>query len=196
MRELLVATRNSGKLAGMLSGLGDVPFTILTLKDVDAGADVEETGDTLEANAILKAKAYGERTGKLTVAEDTGLEVDALGGRPGVYSRRFGSTDEDRNEKLLQEMKDVPQKKRGALFRTVAAIYEPETGKLRTTEGECRGRVLEKMSDTPGFGFSPLFFVDELGKPMSELDTLARDAVTHRGKALAKVREILLTEFA
>src|SRR5688572_18016875 len=99
MRELLVATSNAGKLAGMLSALHDIPFKILTLKDVEAGPDVEETGETLEENAILKAKAYGERTGKLTLAEDTGLEVDALGGGPGVKTARYApGTDADRNE--------------------------------------------------------------------------------------------------
>ena len=197
MRELLVATSNKGKLAGMLSALGEVPFTILTLAEVDSGEEVEETGATLEENAVLKAKAYGTRTGKLTVAEDTGLEVDALGGGPGVRTARFAEgSDDDRNQKLLRELTDVPDGKRGARFRTAAAIYDPVTGAVHSTDGVCEGRIMRKLSKTPGFGFSPLFFVDELGKSMSELDTATRDSVTHRGKAIRKIREILLTEFA
>ncbi len=196
MRELLVATSNKGKLTGMLSALHNIPFKILTLADVESGPDVEETGTTLEQNAILKAKTHGERTGNLTVAEDTGLEVDALGGGPGVRTARYAEgSDDDRNRKLLQEMKDVPDERRGAQFHTVAAMFDPVTQKVITTEGVCKGHILKEMSETPGFGFSPLFFVDEVGKPMSELDTLTRDAVTHRGKALEKMRELLLAEF-
>ena len=197
MRELLVATSNKGKLAGMLSALGEVPFKILTLKDVDAGEEVEETGETLEENAVLKAKAYGTRTGKLAIAEDTGLEVDALGGGPGVRTARYAEgSDDDRNQKLLRELRDVPEEKRGALFRTVAAVYDPVTDRLFTAEGTCGGHILRELSSVPGFGFSPLFFVDELGKSMSELDTATRDSVTHRGKAIRKIREILIAEFS
>src|SRR3989338_3328856 len=103
MRELLIATRNSGKLREMLDALGEIPFAILTLADVAAGADVEETGTTFEENAVLKARTYGTRTGKLTLAEDSGLQVEALGGRPGVLSARYAEgNDEARYRKLLQ----------------------------------------------------------------------------------------------
>src|SRR3989344_7319236 len=142
MKELLIATGNKGKLSEMLAILAGVPFTIRTLADVQAGEDVEETGATLEENAILKAKTYGTRTGKLTIAEDTGLEVDFLNGGPGVRTARYAEgSDEDRNNKLLSELKDVPEEKRGARFRTVAAIFDPNTGAAETAEGECRGRI-------------------------------------------------------
>lgn len=196
MRELLIATTNKGKLAEMLSVLEGVPFTILTLADVDAGGDVEETGQTLEENAILKAKTYGARTGKLTIAEDTGLEVDALGGGPGVRTARYADgSDDDRNKKLLRELQDVPDEKRGAQFRTVAALYNPETEGVRTTEGICRGRIAREGKGEKGFGFAPIFFVEELGKRMAEVDIETRTAISHRGKALTKMRELLLAEF-
>ena len=196
MRELLIATGNKGKLSEMLAILSGVPFSVLTLNDVDAGGDVEETGETLEENAILKAKTYGTRTGKLTIAEDTGLEVDFLNGGPGVRTARYAEgSDEDRNNKLLQELKDVPEEKRGARFRTVAAIYDPATGAVKTAEGECRGRIVDEPKGKKGFGFAPIFFVEELGKRMAEVDIEARTAISHRGKALTKMRQILLNDF-
>ncbi len=195
MRELLVATGNQGKLPEMLAALGEVPFTILTLADVQAG-DVEEPAETLEGNAIIKAMIYGNRTGKLTLAEDTGLEVDALGGGPGVRTARYAlGTDADRNAKLLQELHDLPDEKRGARFHTVAAIFDPESSKIRTCEGECRGRILREYRGNKSFGFGPIFLVDELGKTLSEVETDVRNSVSHRGRALAKAREILLKEF-
>ena len=196
MRELLIATGNKGKLSEMLAILSGVPFSVLTLNDVDAGGDVEETGETLEENAILKAKTYGTRTGKLTIAEDTGLEVDFLNGGPGVRTARYAEgSDEDRNNKLLQELKDVPEEKRGARFRTVAAIYDPATGAVKTAEGECRGRIVDEPKGEKGFGFAPIFFVEELRKRMAEVDIEARTAISHRGKALTKMRQILLNDF-
>jgi len=196
MRELLVATSNSGKLREVLAVLEGVPFTLLTLKDVDAGRDVEETGATLEENAILKARTYGMRTGKLTLAEDTGVEVDALGGRPGVHSARYAPNDTSRNEKLLQELQGVPEEKRTAVFRTVAAIYDPVTGKVSTCEGVCKGRILRELQGDKSFGYGPLFFVDELGKTYGEAELEERNKISQRGRAIAKAREILLAEFA
>lgn len=195
MRELLIATSNAGKLKEMRELLEDVPFKILTLADVEAGEEVEETGETLGENAILKARVYGARTGKLTLAEDTGLEVDALGGAPGVRSARYGKDDSDRNAKLLKELADVPEEKRGAVFRTVAAIYDPERDLLRTTEGTCRGRILREPRGNKSFGYGPLFYADELGKTLSEAEMEERNTVSHRGRAIAKAREILLEEF-
>ena len=197
MRELLIATGNKGKLSEMLSILSGLSFTILTLADVDAGGEGEETGKTLEENAILKAKTYGVRTGKLTIAEDTGLEVDALGGGPGVQTARYAEgSDDDRNQKLLGELQNVPDDKRGAQFRTVAAVYNPETEEVRISEGVCRGRIAREGKGRRGFGYSPVFFVDELGKMMAELDDETRNSISHRGKALVKARDILIAEFS
>ena len=196
MRELLVATSNKGKLSEMLAILAGVPFTILTLSDVDAGGDVEETEETLEGNAILKAKTYATRTGKLTIAEDTGLEVDALGGGPGVRTARYAEgSDDDRNQKLLRELEGVPEEKRGARFRTLAALYDPVSGAVRTSSGECRGRIVDGAKGEKGFGFAPIFFVEELGKRMAEVDIETRTAISHRGIALTKMRQILMDKF-
>ena len=195
MRELLIATGNAGKLKEILEVMRDVPFKILTLAKVNGGDDVEETGMTLEENAVLKAKTYAMRTGTLTLAEDTGLEVEALGGRPGVFSARYGTDDADRNAKLLEELADISDEKRGAVFRTVAAIYDPERDLLRTAEGKCVGEILREPRGDKSFGYGPLFYADELGKTLSEADIDERNKVSHRGRAVAKAREILLREF-
>lgn len=198
MRELLIATTNKGKLSEMLSVLEGVPFTILTLEDPQVrlvGGDVEETGVTFEENAILKAKTYGTRTGKLTIAEDTGLEVDALGGAPGVRSARYSEgNDADRNNKLLRELQGVPERERGAQFRTVAALYDPVTGIFHTSEGLCRGSIIGEGRGDNSFGYSPLFLVTE-GKTFAELDARTRNALSHRGQAIGKIRDILLAQF-
>lgn len=196
MSELLIATSNKGKLSEMLAILAGVPFTVLTLADVDGGGDVEETGETLEENAVLKAKTYAARTGKLTIAEDTGLEVDFLNGSPGVRTARYAEgSDDDRNKKLLRELQGVPEEKRGARFRTVAALYDPVTNSVQTTEGACIGRIVEEPKGEKGFGFAPIFFVEQLGKRMAEVDIETRTSISHRGIALTKMRDILMQRF-
>lgn len=196
MRELLIATTNEGKLPEMLEALGEIPFNIVTLADLSAGEEVEEPGSTLEGNAIIKAMTYGKRTGLLTLAEDTGLEVDALPGKLGTFTKRYGSSDEERNQKLLKEMENVPEERRIARFRTVAAIYDPKDDRIRIRDGECPGRILREYRGDKSFGFGPIFFADELGATLSEVDTNLRNSVSHRGKALARARAVLLAEFA
>lgn len=195
MRTLLIATGNKGKLPEMLAAIGEVPFKIVTLNDVDGGAEPAEPGNTMEGNALIKAFTYGKRTGLLTLAEDTGLEVDALSGEPGVHTKRFGDSDQHRNEKLLQLLESVPDEKRTARFRTVAALYDPATDKVALTEGECRGRIIREYRGNKSFGFGPIFFVDELNATLSEVETDVRNGVSHRGRALVKMREMLLNEF-
>jgi len=195
MRELLIATTNKGKLDEMLAILKDIPFKILSLNDVEKESDVEEPGQTLEGNAIIKAFTYGKRTGKLTLAEDTGLEVDALNGGPGVWTARYDKDDDSRNERMLRELKDVPDDKRRATFKTVAAIYDPKTDKIRTCYGECRGKIAHDYKGEHGFGFSPIFHVDETGKRLAEMTYDELKPVNHRGKAVTKARETLLAEF-
>jgi XTP/dITP diphosphohydrolase len=199
MRELLVATKNRGKLLEIFKGLGGVPFEILNLADVSElpdDFDVEEPAMTFEGNAIIKAMTVGCKTGKLTLAEDTGLEVDALDGRPGVLTARYATgTDEDRYTKLLKELEGIPDEKRIARFRTVVAVFDPETFKIRTTEGELRGTIIKEPSGTGGFGYDPIFFVFGSGKTLAEVTTSAKNCISHRGKAIRAMREILLSEF-
>ena len=196
MRDLLIATSNKGKLREILVVLKGIPFKILTLADVDAGEDIEETGATLEENAVLKATTYAKRTGLLTLAEDTGLQVDALNGAPGVHSARYGPDDTSRNIRLLEELVDVPEENRMAIFRTVAAIHDPLRGTTRVCEGICKGRILRELRGDKSFGYGPLFFADELGKTYAEAEMGERTKVSQRGRALAKVRDILIAEFA
>jgi XTP/dITP diphosphohydrolase len=158
--------------------------------------DVEEPGNTLEGNAIIKAMTIGKRSGKLTLADDTGLEVDALDGEPGVKTARYvEGTDEDRYNFLLSKMKDIPQEKRGAQFHAVIVVYDPERSeKISIVDGICRGKIMTEAKPGEGFGYDPVFWIDEEEKMMSELASGQRGK-THRGKELAKAKEILLKEF-
>lgn len=196
MRKLLIATRSKGKLPEIKLGLKGLPFEIIGLAEVPglpADFEVPETGKTFEENAIIKARAYGDKTELLTLAEDAGLEVDALGGRPGVYSARYTlGTDKDRYEKLLGELKGVPFEKRIARFRAVIAIYDPENGKIETCEGIYEGKIALESKGENGFGYDPIFWNEELKKMNGEMTAEEKNRVSHRGIALRKARKILI----
>jgi XTP/dITP diphosphohydrolase len=199
MRELLIATRNEGKMPEMRHGLNGVPFNIIDINDVAilAGFEPDESGVTFEENAIIKAKEYGKRSHMLTLAEDSGLEVDALGGGPGVRSARYApGTDADRRIKLLDAMKDTPDEKRTARFVSVVAIYDPHTDKVRTCDASVYGRVTKEQRGERSFGYDPIFFYDEAGKTGGEMRVEEKHGYSHRGRALAKARDILVAEFA
>jgi len=145
---------------------------------------------------VLKATTFGKKAGLLTLAEDTGLEVDALGGRPGVYTARYApGTDEDRYRKLLNELKDVPEEKRTARFRTVVAIYNPKDDTTKICEGIYEGRIAVELKGSNGFGYDPIFYNVELGKTNAEMTREEKNKVSHRGKALRKAKDILLRDF-
>lgn len=171
----------------MLRGL---PYEILSLASHPDAPDVEETGETFKENAILKATEYARFTGELTLADDSGLEVDALEGAPGVYSSRFAPTDAERNAKLLKLMENVPDDRRTARFRCVIAIVEPN-GRIETTEGTVEGVIAHEPKGEHGFGYDPVFYVPELGKTMAELTSAEKNAISHRGKALEKAKKLL-----
>ncbi len=196
---LLIATRSSGKFPEIVAGLEGVPFEIMNLNDAQElprDFEVEESASTLEGNAIIKAMTIGKITGLLTLADDSGLEVDALGGRPGVYSARYAQgSDEDRNNKLLAELADVSDSDRSARFRCVIVIYDPKTDKVRTCEGVYEGRITKELKGENGFGYDPIFWSTELGKVSAEATLEEKNKVSHRGKAITKAREILLKEF-
>ncbi|OGG57313.1 non-canonical purine NTP pyrophosphatase, RdgB/HAM1 family [Candidatus Kaiserbacteria bacterium RIFCSPHIGHO2_01_FULL_55_17] len=200
MRELLIATRNKGKWPEIVAGLTGMPFQLVNLDEVGIPADFEptETATTFEGNALIKAFLYGKMSGKLTLAEDAGLEVDTLGGRPGVLSARYApGSDEDRCRKILTELSGINQSQRGAQFRAAIAIYDPEhDDKIRTCEGVCKGHIATEARGSNGFGYDPIFYSDELGKTGGEMTLQEKDRVSHRGRALRKAREILLAEFA
>lgn len=193
MERLLIATHNRGKLheyAGILEGL---PFALVTLDDVGIAEDVVETGATFEENARLKALTYARQSGQLALADDSGLEVDALGGEPGVYSKRYAGEDKsdaERNAYLLEKMRDVPQVKRTARFRCVIVIADAQ-GQTWTSEGACAGEIAFAPRGTNGFGYDPIFIVREANKHMAELASEEKNRVSHRGRAAVEARKHL-----
>ena len=193
MKELVLATRNPDKgkeLAALLSPLG---ITLRTLAEFPDAPEVEEDGETCEANAIKKAQVIARYTGLPAVADDTGLMVDALDGRPGVYAARYageGATYEDNCRKLLHEMKAVPRDRRGARFVTVAALAStPNT--VQVLEGELVGEIVEVPAGEHGFGYDPVFLVPNLGKTLAQLTPEEKNGISHRARAFAKLREVL-----
>ena len=193
IHELVLATRNRHKieeLVALLSGLG---ITIHTLDEFPDAPNVVEDGGTCEANAVKKARAIAEFTGLPAVADDTGLEVDALDGRPGVYAARYageGATYEDNCRKLLQELSGVPHERRTARFLTVAAIALP-SGEVRVAQGTLAGVIAEEASGTLGFGYDPVFCIPALGKTLAQMSADQKNTISHRANAFLKMREIL-----
>jgi XTP/dITP diphosphohydrolase len=193
IRELVLATRNRHKGEELAALLGDLGMTIRTLEEFPDAPDVVEDGDTCEANAIKKARAIAEFTGLPAVADDTGLEVDALGGRPGIYAARYAGEDatyEENCQKLLRELMGVPRERRTARFLTVAALALPSDG-VRVAQGTLDGVISEKASGTSGFGYDPVFLIPELGKTLAQLSADQKNTISHRAKAFMKMREIL-----
>lgn len=192
-RELVLATRNRHKRAELATLLADLPIRIRTMDEFPDVSDVVEDGDTCEANAIKKARAVSEATGLLAVADDTGLEVDALGGRPGVFAARYAgpkATYEDNWKKLLREMAGVPRNRRTAHFVTVAAVASPSES-VEVTTGRLDGLITEEPAGARGFGYDPVFYVPELGKTLAQLSGEEKNRISHRAKAFAQVRNLL-----
>ncbi len=198
MRELVLATGNKGKIPGLKMGLGEVPFNVLTLEDIQLpeGFSVEEPGTTYEAHAVIKAFMVAKHSGFLTLADDSGLEIEALGGEPGVHTATyFSGNREEQLRQLLEKMKDVPDGRRRAQYRCVIALYDPHTDKVRFAEGVTKGSITRDLRGMNGFGFDPVFLSDDLSKTFGECSLAEVSSVSHRGRALAKAREILLAEF-
>jgi XTP/dITP diphosphohydrolase len=193
LKELVLATRNPHKGEELSVLLGGLEIKIHTLAEFPNAPEVIEDGETCQANAIKKATAIARYTGLPAVADDTGLMVDALGGRPGVYAARYageGATYEDNWRKLLRDLAGVPWGKRGARFVTVAAIATP-AGKVEIAEGILEGMIAEAPAGTGGFGYDPVFFVPELGKTLAQLTPEEKNRISHRAKAFTKIKELL-----
>ncbi len=191
--KLLIATRNPGKLKEFKVLLKDLGYEIVSPAEAGVSANVEETGLTFEENARLKATTLAKRSGLLTLADDSGLEVDALGGKPGVFSARYGGaekTDRQRNELLLKQLEGVPESKRTARFRCVIAIATPD-GIVNTCSGECEGLIAFAPAGHYNFGYDPLFLIPELGKTMAQLTTETKNSYSHRSKAILKAMTLL-----
>jgi len=197
VQKLLLATRNPSKARELAQLLGELPFKLISLEEAGISETVEETGSTFEENAVIKAKAYVSLSGLLTLADDSGLEVDALGGRPGVLSARYGSpelSDEERLDLLLQELKDVPWEKRTARFRCVIALAWP-SGEVRTVEGIVEGVIQYKPEGFNGFGYDPIFHLPDRCCTTAQLPTTEKNLISHRGQA-ARAAEAILKEDA
>ncbi len=194
IRELVLATRNRDKGAELAALLGDLGVTIRTLTEFPDAPEVVEDGETCRANAIKKAKTIARHTGLPAVADDTGLMVDALGGRPGIYAARYAgenATYEDNWRKLLRELTGVPQARRRARFVTAAAMAWPGMEPVDVVEGTLEGVITEEPAGNQGFGYDPVFFVPELGKTLAQLTPEEKNRVSHRAKAFVKVKELL-----
>jgi len=194
-KTLLIATTNEGKIREIKEMLKDFDLKVMTLKDFPEIPPPEETGKTFFENALLKAKYYAEKTGLFALADDSGLEVEALNGAPGIYSSRFAgpdATDEKNNQKLLELLKDLPIEKRGARFVCVMVCYHP-SGKYITAEGIWEGRIAFSPRGNFGFGYDPLFLVKEYNyeKTAAELPPEIKNKLSHRGKALTHLKEKL-----
>ena len=191
-KKLLIATHNAGKLAELRELLRGVPYTLVSLTDVGIELDVDETGQTLEENAALKATTYAQLAGLLTLADDSGIEVDALDGAPGVHSARYAgpdATDADRIAKLLDNIAPHPQPW-SARFRCVIAIAMPN-GEVELHGGACEGVIISQPRGDNGFGYDPIFFMPKQNRTMAELSDTEKNAVSHRAIATRKAADAL-----
>jgi XTP/dITP diphosphohydrolase len=197
MRTLLVATGSAHKLAELQRLFGGLPLTLVTLRDLKITEKAPENGETFEENALQKAHFYASASGEWTLADDSGLEVDALNAAPGVYTRRYAgpeATDQQNYEKLLRELSGVPHESRTARFVCCMALVDPVPGARapRTFRGERRGYITESPRGAAGFGYDPIFEVD--GRTMAERSAEEKDQLSHRGAAAALVAAALRAE--
>ena len=192
--KLLLATNNTGKVLEYKALLSGIPYEITSMAEQGIAIDVDETGENFEGNARLKATTLAKESGLLTLADDSGLEVDALGGEPGVLSHRYageGASDADRYFYLLEKLKNVAEERRTARFRCVIALANPD-GTVELYSGECRGVITMSPKGEQGFGYDPVFYLPELGKTMAELSPEEKNRVSHRARAAEKTREALM----
>jgi XTP/dITP diphosphohydrolase len=191
LNRLIIATTNAGKVIEIRSALGELPDWQLDPLPAQTPS-IEETGTTFVDNAILKAEHYSRLTSDLTLADDSGLCVAALGGRPGVHSARYAPDPPSRIRRILAEMKAIPDEKRQASFYCALALAE--RGKIVWTfQGEVHGVIAHRPSGTSGFGYDPVFLLPELNSTMADLSTAEKNRLSARGKALMKLRKFLLT---
>jgi XTP/dITP diphosphohydrolase len=191
---LLLGTRNRKKREEIVEILGDLGLQFGDLSDRSDVPEVEETGSTFEENARLKATAFAQATGAWTLAEDSGLVVPALNGRPGVYSARYAGKQGDdaaNNQRLLAELAPFPDDRRAAYYVCVAALADPSGEVKATSEGRCHGVIIRELRGTGGFGYDPFFLVPEFHRTFGELSPRVKHALSHRSRALERLRPAL-----
>ena len=195
MKRLVIASNNDGKIKEIRKVFSGLDLEIVSLKDLGLSLSIEEDKPDFAGNSYKKASEVSKYTGEIVLADDSGLEVEALGNKPGVYSSRFAgehATDEENNKKLLRLMKDIPAEKRKARFRCVITVYWPD-GSYLQAEGTCPGRIGFEPKGNEGFGYDPLFIVDGLNKPMAEQTLEEKNKISHRAMALKSMKNLLLS---
>ena len=193
MKKIIIATGNKGKAKEFETLFSPLGYEVLTLHDLEGATDVEETGTTFEENAILKAEALCKQFDTMVISDDSGLMIDALDGRPGVYSARYAGEQKNDNaniDKVLEELMDVPEEERTARFYCALAVAVPGEDTL-TVSGTVEGRIANSRQGENGFGYDPVFYVPDLGKMMAELKPEEKNAISHRANALKKLKELL-----
>jgi XTP/dITP diphosphohydrolase len=193
MLKLLIATNNKGKIHEFQALLKGIPYDLVTPDNISLKLDVEESGSTYEANAKLKALAFCAASGLLTLADDSGLEVDALNGEPGIRSSRYAgvaAADTNKVDYLLSKLNGIPEEKRSARFRCVIAIAKPD-GQVVFCSGKCEGRIAFQPRGREGFGYDPVFYIPELGQTMAELTEDIKNQISHRGRAAQEAVKLL-----
>ena len=193
-QQLLVATHNQGKVREFSEILADMAIEFLSLDDVGVTMDVEETGTTFRENAILKATAYAQETGLLTLADDSGLQVDALVGAPGVYTARYGGaglTHEERYLYLLENLTAVSPPDRTARFRCVIVLVAPDGTLLGEAEGVCEGMIAQAPVGEGGFGYDPVFYLPDRQQTMAQVGSNIKHQISHRGRAIQQIEPLL-----
>jgi XTP/dITP diphosphohydrolase len=193
MQQLLIATHNKGKLREYRELLAELDLNVISLDEAGITHDVEETGITFAENAILKAHAYADMSGLLTWSDDSGLEVDALDGRPGVYSARYGGpglSDRDRYLRLLDELRAYPRQEWTARFRCVVALVFPD-GRLFTTEDTIEGMITDQPQGEHGFGYDPIFYLPQYQATLAQVSPSTKNEISHRAKAARSAKQLL-----
>jgi XTP/dITP diphosphohydrolase len=195
MRNIIIATTNNGKFEEIKGALAREFDAFYSLRDFPEKIEVKEDSRLYVENAIKKARKIGERFGLYAIADDSGLEVEALEGRPGVHSSRYGKNDDDRINRLLAELRDVPWEKRSAIFKAYIACYIPEKEISYVFYGFLKGFIGFERKGKGGFGYDPVFFVPELNKYVAELTGDEKNRVSHRGKALHAFKNFIRGDF-
>jgi XTP/dITP diphosphohydrolase len=196
--ELLIATGNKGKIVEFRSLLASLPLRLRNLAEFPDIKEVEETGTTFSENAILKARGYAGQTGLWTLADDSGLEVDALDGAPGVFSARYGGeglTDSERVKRLLEELSECAEPERHARFICVIAIADPQGQIAHLSTGRCEGRIIHAPRGTGGFGYDPVFAPQGFNQTFGELSPEIKQSISHRALAMQAARSFLVNRF-
>ncbi|PIP07618.1 MAG: non-canonical purine NTP pyrophosphatase [Syntrophobacterales bacterium CG_4_8_14_3_um_filter_49_14] len=191
MIKIVFASKNNGKIKEIKAMLEGLPVVLLSLNDYKDILDIIEDGKTFFENALKKARVVSEFTGEVVLADDSGLEVDCLGGQPGIYSSRYAgenATDENNMRKLLENLRGIPSEKRGASFRCVLVLYQPD-GAFESFEGGWRGQIYDKPVGERGFGYDPVFFLPEKGMTVAQLPPEVKNTISHRAQAFHKLKK-------